>query len=300
MNAERPETRSIRRLLAGSSTLQSSSSELGWSGAVLEEHVVPAGEKPAVTIETPILLLYEGENATRCSRINPGSGGNLPLICPRTLRLYAPGNVPPALATTSVNLFLCSFDVDAFQVAKYEIEEEIGQSRPLELYFEEQMPFQDPALRRLVLLLRNETSEFTAGRFYAEHLFQALMGRLIARGYNRAARFPAHERIPPRRLSRLLERIHADPTTEFDLATLASETGFSKRHFLRTFRATMGITPCRYVLRLRLERARQLMQKRALTLLEIAVDSGFSSHAHLSTAFRQEFGLSPSEYRRSL
>ena len=45
---------------------------------MIEEHVVPAGEKPGVTIETPILLLYEGEDATRCSRINPGSGGNLP------------------------------------------------------------------------------------------------------------------------------------------------------------------------------------------------------------------------------
>ena len=300
MNAERPETRSIRRLLAGSSALQSSSSELGWSGAVIEEHVVPAGEKPGVTIETPILLLYEGEAATRCSRINPGSGGNLPPICPRTLRLYAPGNVPPALATTSVNLFLCSFDVRAFEVAKDEIEEEKRQSKPLELYFEEQMPFQDPALRRLVLLLRDETWESTTGRFYAEHLLQALMGRLIARGYSRAAKFTAHERLPPRRLIRLLDRIHADPTTEFDLPTLASETGYSTRHFLRTFRATMGISPYRYVLRLRLERARQLMQKRALTLLEIAVDSGFSSHAHLSTAFRQEFGLSPSEYRQSL
>ncbi len=300
MNAERPETRSIRRLLAGNSTLQTSSSEHGWSGAVLEEHVVPAGEKPAVAIETPILLLYEGGDATRCSRINPGSGGNLPLILPSTLRLYAPGNVPPGLATTSINLMLCSFDVEAFGVAKDEIEDEIRQSKPLELYFEEQMPFQDPALRRLVLLLRDETWQRTTGRFYAEHLLQALMGRLIARGYDRGAWCPAHERLPPRKLSRLLDRVHADPTTEFDLATLASEIGYSKRHFLRTFRATMGTTPCRYVLRVRLERARQLMKKRALTLLEIAVDSGFSSHAHLSTAFRQEFGVSPSEYRRSL
>ena len=53
-------------------------------------------------------------------------------------------------------------------------------------------------------------------------------------------------------------------------------------------------------MRLRLDRAKQLMRNRSLTLLEIALECGFASHAHLSYAFRQRFGLVPSQFRRDL
>ena len=81
---------------------------------------------------------------------------------------------------------------------------------------------------------------------------------------------------------------------------LAITPGYSRSHFLRMFRATTEVTPHRYVLKRRLERARQLLEKVEPAIEEIAFVCGFSSPAHLTLAFRKEFGITPTEYRRHL
>jgi AraC family transcriptional regulator len=94
--------------------------------------------------------------------------------------------------------------------------------------------------------------------------------------------------------------MRVDISVNLDLATLAAETGYSRAHFLRTFRAATGQTPHRYLMELRLEKARTLLAGGAMALIDIAAECGFSSHAHLTTAFRSRFGMSPSAYRRGL
>jgi len=51
---------------------------------------------------------------------------------------------------------------------------------------------------------------------------------------------------------------------------------------------------------LRIERARELLSNPALSLTDIALDCGFSSHSHMTRVFRQFLGVTPSEYRRAL
>jgi len=100
-----------------------------------------------------------------------------------------------------------------------------------------------------------------------------------------------------RGIQELIEsRLDADLT----LRELAAEIGYSRSHFLRMFRATTGMTPHRYVLKRRLERARQLFVQVEFSIAEIAIMCGFSSQAHLTLAFRKEYGLTPTEYRRHL
>lgn len=64
------------------------------------------------------------------------------------------------------------------------------------------------------------------------------------------------------------------------------------------FKAATGQTPHRYLLELRLSSAQSMLMDPALPLTDIALACGFSSHAHLSTAFRSRFGAAPSAYRR--
>jgi AraC family transcriptional regulator len=89
---------------------------------------------------------------------------------------------------------------------------------------------------------------------------------------------------------------------EFDsgltLTQLAAESGYSRTHFLRMFRGATGQSPHRYLLELRLKKAASMLARRSLSLMDIALACGFSSHAHFSTAFRSRFGLSPSAFRR--
>jgi len=87
---------------------------------------------------------------------------------------------------------------------------------------------------------------------------------------------------------------------DLTLQELAAETGHSRSHFLRMFRATTGMTPHRYVLKRRLEQARQLLEHVESSIAEVAITCGFSSQAHLTLAFRKEFGVTPAEYRRHI
>jgi AraC family transcriptional regulator len=164
---------------------------------------------------------------------------------------------------------------------------------------ENHLCFHDSPLRRILLLLGDEAQTGgLSGSLYVEGLTQALAGRLVAR--SRASWNCSPPTLSRTTLRRLIERIQDEPHARYDLETLAAEIGYSKRHFLRAFRASTGFTPHQYIMHLRLERAQQLMHKRSLTLLEIALQSGFASHAHLSRAFRERFGVTPNEFRQAL
>jgi AraC family transcriptional regulator len=137
------------------------------------------------------------------------------------------------------------------------------------------------------------------GPVYAESLIAALAMRLLhTAGLQKPRESGTSAPLPPRALRRVLERMRADLSANLDLVTLAAETGYSRAHFLRMFREATGKTPHRYLLELRLEEARALVAGGTMPLIAVAGLCGFSSHAHLSTAFRARFGVSPSAYRR--
>src|SRR5512134_1956338 len=82
-----------------------------------------------------------------------------------------------------------------------------------------------------------------------------------------------------------------------DRETLAGVAGFSIPHFHRVFRAHVGESAISYVRRLRLERAARKLRMGAVDITEVALAAGYDSHAAFSKAFKQQFGLSPSEFR---
>jgi transcriptional regulator GlxA family with amidase domain len=109
---------------------------------------------------------------------------------------------------------------------------------------------------------------------------------------------PRCGRLQRRLLQRVLDRMKADLASDLDLSTLAAESGYSRSHFLRTFRAVMGCSPHQWLTSLRVEQAKTILRENAVSLIDIALDCGFSSHAHFSNTFRQIAGVTPSEYRR--
>jgi AraC family transcriptional regulator len=83
-----------------------------------------------------------------------------------------------------------------------------------------------------------------------------------------------------------------------DRETLADVAGFSVPHFHRVFRAQVGESAISYVRRLRLERAARKLRMGAVDITEVALAAAYDSHAAFSKAFKQQFGLSPSEFRQ--
>jgi AraC-like DNA-binding protein len=83
-----------------------------------------------------------------------------------------------------------------------------------------------------------------------------------------------------------------------DIPTLAAIACTSEAHFIRTFHATFGETPHRYLQRRRIERSMHLLRDTDHSVSRICLDVGFTSLGTFSRAFREIVGESPTEYRR--
>jgi AraC-like DNA-binding protein len=92
-----------------------------------------------------------------------------------------------------------------------------------------------------------------------------------------------------------MDRAYAEP---LDVATLARIAYVSEAHFIRTFRATFGETPNRYLQRRRVERAMFLLRTSERSVTDICMDVGFSSLGTFSRVFRDIVGEPPSAHRK--
>ncbi len=124
-------------------------------------------------------------------------------------------------------------------------------------------------------------------------------GQLAART-SRPSEAASFVGVPDRRVRAACALIDERLDDELSLTVLAGAVGLSSYHFLRTFRAAVGTTPKRYILNRRLDRARERLALTSATISRIASDLAFASASHLASSFRERFGLSPTEYRRSL
>lgn len=79
---------------------------------------------------------------------------------------------------------------------------------------------------------------------------------------------------------------------------LAEVAGFSVPHFHRVFTTQVGESAISYIRRLRMERAARKLRMGAVDITEVARAAGYESHAAFSKAFKQQIGLSPSEFRQ--
>jgi AraC-like DNA-binding protein len=102
---------------------------------------------------------------------------------------------------------------------------------------------------------------------------------------------------PSRRLLRArdaMDRAYARP---LDVRSLARIALTSEAHFIRTFKATFGETPHRYLQRRRLERAMALLRETERPVTDICLEVGFTSLGTFSRTFARVLGMSPSAYR---
>ena len=96
------------------------------------------------------------------------------------------------------------------------------------------------------------------------------------------------------------ERIHESFCDgKLSIDDLAALCGISTVYFRRLFRQVYGIPPVRYILRLRLERAKELIASGLYTVEKAAELSGFSDTCYFCRCFRTETGVTPTEYRRT-
>jgi len=158
----------------------------------------------------------------------------------------------------------------------------------------------NPQLSSLLTAVNAERlAGFPNGRLFLDSVEQAIAVVLV-KGY--AARYQRERTfrggLGAARLRRVTELVQAKLEDDLSLFDLARSVGLSSAHFSETFRASTGETPHQFVLRLRMERAKNMLRAPEPRVLDVAVACGFKTQQHFARVFRQRCGASPMEYRR--
>ena len=101
-----------------------------------------------------------------------------------------------------------------------------------------------------------------------------------------------------RRMLRARDAMDRAYAEQLDVPTLAAIAHVSPAHFIRTFKATFGETPHRYLQRRRVERAMFLLRTTDSSVTDVCMAVGFSSLGTFSRVFREVVGEPPSAYQR--
>jgi AraC family transcriptional regulator len=143
-----------------------------------------------------------------------------------------------------------------------------------------------------------------ASRLYMEFLQSDPLSFLVMEGLaleilseaSRCIRSHSDSR-PPHWMRHVLDLLHSHFTSTLTLEEIAGTVGIHPVHLARTFRQHQRCTVGDYLRRLRIESACQLLAHSSKTLLDIALDTGFSDQSHFNRTFKRIVGYTPLEYR---
>jgi AraC-like DNA-binding protein len=154
----------------------------------------------------------------------------------------------------------------------------------------------DPRAQALVALLRHSLLRKSAETLEAETLALTLVRRALGERTSHAAgASPGRQKLVDR--AKLV--LSSDPARRWTLAEIAAEVGVSPVYLTQAFQSVEAVPLYRYQLRLRLARALDLLGEYD-DLTTLSLELGFSSHSHFSAAFKQVYGRTPAEFRRSV
>lgn len=175
---------------------------------------------------------------------------------------------------------------------------------PRAVTLDERIFAQDAGLVQWARLLANLAWESADSRLRINSASHAMLDRLVLAAARPALRQLAQRPrggLSAQARHRVIDWIEAHLHDSFTLADLASQAALSEFHFARMFRISMRVTPHAWVAQRRFARACELLSKRAsdsASLEQVAVACGYAHASHLSRRFREEWGITPAQYRR--
>ena len=106
-------------------------------------------------------------------------------------------------------------------------------------------------------------------------------------------------KLPRYKLQQIIDYIYAYLDRDLGLKELSNVVQMSPNYFAQLFKQTTGITLHQYVIRCRIERAKDLMRKGELAIAEIATQVGFVDQSHLNRHFKRLIGVTPKTFLQS-
>jgi AraC family transcriptional regulator len=271
-----------------------SSAHLPWEGFVVEKSISPPGGLVPTSLDKHSIwkvgsFSVRGERST-----GPGVFASYSKA-PGDITIVPAGPIPDVRLFSAAELICCTFDKSFTEG----ISDEISHRRSDVPVFS--LSVRDATTTRLLDLLMEELEAGApSGQLYAESLAQALAVRFLTSGSALSKSLHSQASpLPPAILRKIKDVIENNFTQKLSLKTLASESGYSRAHFLRMFYASFGVTPHDYLVDRRLSHAKHLLKRDHSSIAVIALECGFSSQAHMTSLFRQKLGVTPGDFRRS-
>ena len=217
-------------------------------------------------------------------------------------RWFEPGtmNLIPPGQTSRRSLKGCS-DVLTLSISPTVMDEVFAESfdrDPAALSLRPRLAASDEVIRHLGFVLMREIENGKPASLMAETITRAIALQLIRAHSNHtcASGQPAPS-LPAGRMQRVVEYMRTHLEEDIGLNELAALAGLGKSQFAKAFREATGSSPHRFLISLRIEKARDLLERSGKPVIEIAMTCGFSHPAHFATAFRKLSGLSPRAWR---
>ncbi|MBE9050805.1 helix-turn-helix transcriptional regulator [Nostocales cyanobacterium LEGE 11386] len=153
----------------------------------------------------------------------------------------------------------------------------------------------DPLVYQIGLALKNILeNNATRSRLYAETMMNALSVHLLEHYSTRKLVVKEYNRgLSPQQLQQITDYIYAHLDQDLGLTELAELLHISPHYFSQLFKQTTGMTPHKYVIYCRVERAKELLLKGQLRIAEIADLVGFASQSHLNFHCKRLLGVTP-------
>ena len=268
---------------------------LDWPGALMEagrndvtqvRDLTLAHHYVSLNVDArPYTFEVQGPHGLRTVTLPPGAAWVLPAGDPVTLRLDA--------SFAYVRLMIDPAHLDGV------LERSRGPERPTEL--RRVYGLAAPPLAYTLKALVAEADLGNPGGLAFVEALTAAVGEQLAAHAGVERRRPPRARggLSPVARRRTLELIDAKLDARLSVETLAREAGLSSAHFARAFKETTGHAPHRYLLSLRLRRARRLLDLPDAVLSDVALRSGFSDQPHFTRLFKREFGMTPGAVLRA-
>jgi len=154
----------------------------------------------------------------------------------------------------------------------------------------ERLSGEDHGLCKIARTLAAECADgFPNGALYWNDVAASFVSSFLARHTSSAAtgtRSVLSEHV----LTSIRDFVHANLDGPIEVDALARIAGLSAFHFSRTFARSVGVTPHRYVMRLRLKRARELLREDRLSFAAVAAETGFADQSHLARWTQRVYG----------
>ncbi len=178
----------------------------------------------------------------------------------------------------------------------------VSQFTDLEYQISPQLKLRDPLIQHIGLAIKAELEiDGSYNRLYAESMMNALAVHILHRYSSQKSSqkleistYP--DGLPKHKLQKTIDFIQAHLSEDISLETMATEADISQYYFARLFKQSTGYSPYQYLIKCRIERAKQLMMFRQESITDIAVQVGFSSQSQFGRHFKRLTGMTPKQF----